>query len=136
MKKVEISINEYLPHGYSIITKPNCEEFILVRMVLDLFGNVYYFNEICRCKYKKKLINVYEKEVKKNINKDIIHNFNETIQDLTIDELKAMFPSFYYMEINAKIIELQNKKYDKHYNKDSQRKLFQKTKRVNRKSDT
>jgi hypothetical protein len=102
---MDIEIKDYLQHGYAIIKKKNNVELTLVRMMLDAMGNVYKYKELHESKFKPRLIKYYESHIK--VDRTLIKDFNSTIKELTIKELQALLPSYYYMEINARILELQ-----------------------------
>jgi len=104
---MNIEVIEYLQHGFAIIHKEKSVENTLVRMMIDSNGNVYKLEEYLESKFRQKLIKEYEKQLR--INKKLVMNIMETLQNLTIPQLESLKPSYYQMAIDLRIKELREK---------------------------
>lgn len=104
---MNMKIITYLQHGYAIVDKENSCELTLVRIKVDVHGNVYEYDEIHESKFHHRLMKIYENELKTN--KQLIMNIAETLENLSIQQLESLKPSYYNLEIDARIKELQEK---------------------------
>lgn len=104
---MNITVEKYLQHGYAVIKKLNSSELTLVRMIIDSIGNVYEYSEIYESKFMHRLMQAYEKELKSN--KKIVMNIEETLENLTIPQLRCLLPSYYQTVIERRIKELEEK---------------------------
>jgi len=77
----------------------------LLRLAFKEDGTVALCEEYLASKFEYKLRDYYNKLIKNN--KKVDMNIMETLNGLTISELKSLKPSYYNLAIDAKIAELQ-----------------------------
>ena len=104
---MDIYIEVELQHGYFLIrriTKGIKEtQMTLVRMKIGMDG-IYLYEAYGESKFKHRLLKEYDKQLKTK--KDLIMKIEETIKDLTVEQLQSLLPSYYGLVIQRRITEL------------------------------
>ena len=108
MKNVEL-IHWLDDRGYGLFIEVQADntdgEYILARAAVQ-DGALVIWEEMRQSKYKAKCMERYLHEMKTN--KEIIMDVRETLEGLTIKQLKSLLPSYYQLVIERRIQELEN----------------------------